>query len=157
MATKEITALQDLEQGRNGSRTTALQDLEQGRSVARRRSLEIDGTAIGEELMERVKERGEGKSKEEAVKDFIQENETLRELTETYGFAEAMLFAVLDNKIYRLMTVQGSAQGLAEEGRSIGQSLAQGLIINTMASIAVDEWFLQFDALQEIEREYDWF
>ena len=116
------------------------------------------GEEIGEELMRVVKEREKGTKKEEAVRMFVAANEVLRAAVENLPVFEVMLVAVVNNRLHFGSKVEGNAAELQDShARAIGKSLAITLLTSTAVAAAIDEWILQFPALQELDKEYDWF
>ena len=112
---------------------------------------------VGKQLIMSMKEKGKGTTKEEAVKEFIGGNEALSQLVAKHIFIEALICAVVDNKLHKARTVQGSAASLGEEdGKKIGESLAMTMASTLTAKHAVDEWLLQFPGLLEVMRECSW-
>jgi hypothetical protein len=117
-----------------------------------------EGKQLGEDLMLAVKEREDGKTKEEAVGEFVATNDLLKGVVEKYTFVEAMLAAVIENKLHRMRKVEGAAKDLEKkDGKEIGESLASTLAASTQVISAVDEWMHQFPALKELGEEYRWF
>ena len=105
-----------------------------------------------------VKEREDGRTKEEAVREFVATNDLLKGVVEKHAFVEAMLAAVVKNKLHRMRKVEGAAKNLEEkDGKEIGESLASTLAASTQVQSAIDEWMHQFPALKELDEEYDWF
>ena len=74
-----------------------------------------DGKQFGEDLMLVCKEREDGKTKEEAVKKFVAENASLKGVAGKYPFVEAMLSAIIENKLHRMRKVEGAAKDLKEK------------------------------------------
>jgi hypothetical protein len=117
-----------------------------------------EGKQLGEDLMLAVKEREDGRTKEEAVGEFVAKNDLLKGVVEKYAFVEAMLAAVIENKLHRMRKVEGAAKDLEKkDGKEIGESLASTLATTTQVQSAVDEWMHQFPALKELDEEYRWF
>ncbi|GMI41988.1 hypothetical protein TrCOL_g13772 [Triparma columacea] len=117
-----------------------------------------EGKQLGEDLMLAVKEREDGKTKEEAVGEFVAKNDLLKGVVEKYTFVEALLAAVIENKLHRMRKVEGAAKDLEKkDGKEIGESLASTLVASTQVQSAVDEWMHQFPALKELDEEYRWF
>ena len=116
-----------------------------------------DGEVIAEHLMKRLKERESGKTKEVAVMEFIQENCAMQMISNKYQFWGPLVCALVNNKLQSLAKVKCKAKcATKEEGKLIGRSLALSLATNMNASNGVDEWVLQFPALQELENEFSW-
>jgi hypothetical protein len=123
-----------------------------GRTISGR-----EGKQLGEDLMLAVQEREDGRTKEEAVGEFVASNDLLKGVVEKYTFVEAMLAAVIENKLHRLRKVEGAAKDLEKkDGKEIGESLASTLVASTQVQSAVDEWMHQFPALKELDKEYGW-
>ena len=117
-----------------------------------------DGKVFGEELMKLVKGREKGTEKAKAVNSFIAKNKALGELVQKHSFIAPVLRAIVENKLRSVAKVEGEAESLGEmEGMAIGSSLAISLATTLFATIGVDEWILQFPALQEIDKEHSWF
>jgi hypothetical protein len=117
-----------------------------------------EGKQLGEDLMLAVQEREDGRTKEETVGEFVATNDLLKGVVEKYAFVEAMLAAVIENKLHRLRKVEGAAKDLEKkDGKEIGESLASTLASSTQVQSAVDEWMHQFPALKELDKEYGWF
>ena len=71
-----------------------------------------------------------------------------------------MINAVVRNKLStsRLVDVHASASDLTErEALIIGQALPRLLITSLTTKIAVDQWHLQYPALQELQKTDIWF
>jgi len=69
-----------------------------------------------------------------------------------------MLIVVIKNKLSTVTVQKHKAECLSlEDGNLLGQSLALSLATTLTASAEVDEWILQFLALQQIDSEYIWF
>jgi len=116
------------------------------------------GKLLSEQLLVALSFRKKGTTKEEAVRLFIGSNYVLRQAAEKYMFVTPMLGAVVKNKLCKLRKIEGKAVELGEkEGRGIGESLAMSLAVNTQPSAAVDEFILNFPALQDLDEEYEWF
>jgi hypothetical protein len=116
---------------------------------------EEDGRFLGEELMNAVKK---GSKKEEALNSVIAKCKTLEKLVEQHSFMKPLLDAVVENKLHAVSRIDGKAENLGDtEGRAIGRSLAISLATTLFATIGVDEWILQFPALQEVDKEHSWF
>ncbi|GMI43368.1 hypothetical protein TrCOL_g9829 [Triparma columacea] len=116
------------------------------------------GQLLGEQLLIAVSFRKKGMTKEEAVRLFIGSNYVLGQAVEKYTFVEAMLAAVIENKLNKMRKVEGAAKDLEKkDGKEIGSSLASTLAVSTQVQSAVDEWMHQFPALQELDEEYEWF
>jgi hypothetical protein len=116
------------------------------------------GKLLSEQLFVALGFRKKGMTKEEAVRSFIGSDYILRQTAEKYAFVTPMLGAVVKNKLCKLRKVEGKAMELGEtEGREIGESLAMSLATNTKQVAAVDEFILNFSALQELDEEYKWF
>lgn len=104
-----------------------------------------------------MKERDEETTKEGAVKGYIREDEALVELTGKYYWFEPMLCAVVKNMFHLMRKVPGTAAILLEEdGRKIGISLATTLVTTLTSRHVIDEWSLQYPALQEVMKEFVW-
>ena len=117
-----------------------------------------EGKQLGDDLMLAVQEREDGRTKEEAVGEFVATNNLLKGAVEKYPFVEAMLAAIIENKLHRMRKVEGAAKDLEKkDGKEIGESLASTLATTTEVQSAVDEWMHQFPALKELDEEYGWF
>ncbi|GMI32054.1 hypothetical protein TrCOL_g9159 [Triparma columacea] len=117
-----------------------------------------EGKQLGEDLMMAVQEREDGRTEEEAVGEFAATNDLLKGVVEKYAFVEAMLAAIIENKLHRMRKVEGAAKDLEKkDGKEIGESLASTLVASTQVHSAVDEWMHQFPALKELDKEYGWF
>eukprot|EP00520_Triparma_pacifica_P020260 CAMPEP_0118669540 /NCGR_PEP_ID=MMETSP0785-20121206/20959_1 /TAXON_ID=91992 /ORGANISM="Bolidomonas pacifica, Strain CCMP 1866" /LENGTH=216 /DNA_ID=CAMNT_0006564237 /DNA_START=153 /DNA_END=800 /DNA_ORIENTATION=+ len=117
-----------------------------------------DGRLIGEDMMRRVKERAKEKTIDDVVKESVASNRTLREMIEEFSFVEPLLCAVVASKLCSVAKVESKAEACGvKEGRAIGKSLAISLATTLTATIACDEWILQYPALQDLDSEYAWF
>ena len=117
-----------------------------------------DAHMLGEELIWRVNERSKRVKKEDTVKEFISFSSPISELVKKFDWMEAVLVAVVENKLNQIATVDGRAEGLSkEEGRAIGKSLAISLATTLTAQAAIDEWIHQFPALQQVDSEIKFF
>eukprot|EP00520_Triparma_pacifica_P017698 CAMPEP_0118637882 /NCGR_PEP_ID=MMETSP0785-20121206/3387_1 /TAXON_ID=91992 /ORGANISM="Bolidomonas pacifica, Strain CCMP 1866" /LENGTH=1359 /DNA_ID=CAMNT_0006529093 /DNA_START=929 /DNA_END=5008 /DNA_ORIENTATION=- len=144
---------------------------------------EEDAKLIAENLMRKIKERKKGESKEEVVKGFVMENTALRELLKKYSFQrelkvlenivdnaivevvrgfdfnsiEPLLVAVVEGKLRKAGEVKADARSMvAKEGEMVGGALAIKMATTLTSSHAVDEWRLQYPALQEVMSESVW-
>ena len=116
-----------------------------------------DARHFAEELMHNVKRKGKTKQKIEVVKEFIAMNEALNEMIQKYDFMEAMLCEIVENKLRSTVKVDEKAECLEEkDGRNIGRGLAITLASTLTASHGVEEWALQYPAVQELEKDYKW-
>ena len=117
-----------------------------------------DGKVLGEGLMTEVKERAKGTKKEDTVKKFVASNRPLTETTQKFSFFEPLLCAVVASKLCPVANVKTKAESCEEkDGKAIGKSLAISLATTLTATIGIDEWILQFPALQDLDSEYAWF
>jgi len=127
-------------------------------SLSMSEAIAEDGKVIGEELMLNIKRREKGRSRGDIVESLVKDNKAVRELAAKYGFIESMLKAVVTTKLTSMSQVQGCADSLSErDGTLVGQSLALSLLTTLTAQAAVDEWILQFPALQQVDNECPWF
>ena len=128
-------------------------------NLARTRSSDVSQWKfLGEELLKSVKEREKGTTKGEAVKGFVATSDVLTGARDRYAFFQPMLIAVVENKLRRLKNVGAKAEELEDkDGKDIGEGLAKILAFSTNPQAAVDEWRLQFPALIELDKEYNWF
>ena len=115
------------------------------------------GQVVAEELMQRVL-KSELQSKEPLVADFISTNRALGELVGKYSFIMPLLVGVVEGKLNRLANVKEKAECLNDkDGLAIGRSLALSLALNLTPAAGVEEWFLQFPSVVEVDRNTIWF
>ncbi len=116
-----------------------------------------DGKKMGKQLMQRLKERKQGKSKVEVVKEFITSNQALKVLVDQNNFVGTMLCAVVRNKLKRDAAKEGLNENEEEaKGWKIGNELTKTMSVTTSAEEAIRVWAEKHSEVQEVTREHGW-
>merc|ERR1719171_966088 len=83
------------------------------------------------------------------VTQWVRQSTALSQLTARYPWLESLLAAVYENRLRLPASVQVTLAELTEvDARRIGKSLATTLCSVPNAAAAVDEWRLQYRAMQ---------
>ena len=110
---------------------------------------EKDGVTLGELLYEGGRAN---------IKEAISNSAILSSVQAEFPWFEAILDEVLRNKLrpgYYSSATNADCLSITE-ARRMGGTLAMSLATNATAAGAVDEWFLQQNALQEIDSRFRW-
>jgi hypothetical protein len=81
-----------------------------------------------------------------------------REIKERWEWFEDMMACVVCNKLQLGVSMESKLCNVKKmDGRTMGSGLAQCLALSLTSQTAVDEWIFRYPALQELEKEADWF
>ena len=111
---------------------------------------EKDGITLGDFLYE-----GGADKTDETIKNCV----ILNSLQAEFSWFETMMAEVLRNRLQPGSSqIETKAECLSSsEARKIGRSLAISLATNITAAGGVDEWILQYRALQDVDKQFCWF
>ncbi|GMI52487.1 hypothetical protein TeGR_g11976, partial [Tetraparma gracilis] len=81
-----------------------------------------------------------------------------REIKERWEWFEDMMACVVCNKLQLGVSMESKLCNVKKmDGRTMGSGLAQCLALSLTSQTAVDEWIFRYPALQELEKEAEWF